>query len=595
MSKYIPGKTPTTPKLDRRTLLTSIGLAGSAALVGASIAREGEAPKWDREVDVICVGAGAAGCSAAIGATDRGASVLLLEKEPIVGGTTAKSGGVAWIPNNRFLLAEGLVDHRDDCLRYMARFSYPDVYNPREPNLGLPDLQYALLESFYDNGSKVVDRLQTLGAVKFEMFRMYSMNKLSPDYADDMPENKTPRGRAIWVNPGQFSPLTSEAGAVKGPGTLMIEQMINWLKSRNVPVLTDHRVTGLVFDKGRVVGVEVSADEKKLRFKARRGVVFGSGGYAHNVDFVGLHQPQLMGACARASSTGDFIPLAAEAGAKMGTLGTAWRSEVVVDEALDARAVGTTAFFLAGDSMIVVNKYGHRIVNEKRNYNDRPKVHFVYDPTREEYPNQFVFMVFDERTLNSCKGTYPIPQDRREVSYLIEGSSLEDLAKNIQGHVAKLEPRLGSFAVAPDFAQALKDSVARFNKFAIQGEDVDFGRGRSGYDKDYHVFSATGGQPTGLATSNLPNVTMYPLSDKGPFFAVILAAGALDTSGGPAINEHAQVIGRNSKPIAGLYGAGNCIAAPTRGAYYGAGGTVGPALTFGFIAGQHVASQPAAS
>jgi succinate dehydrogenase/fumarate reductase flavoprotein subunit len=570
----------------RREILTGGGFAlGAAVLAGGTTAKAAPKaqPAWDYEADVVCVGSGAAAGAAAVTAVGQGASVILVEKMPLVGGTTGKSAGVVWIPNHALLRARGIEDKREDCLRFMARYSYPQNYDPASPTLGLTELNYRLLETRYDNGWRMVDYMQAQGALHFEEFNLFAINRPAPDYADHLPENKLPTGRCLL-------PVTAPDGSMLGSS--IVAQLEAWLRARNVPILTEHRVSKILTDTGRVIGLEAESNGKTVRIKARRGVVFGTGGYAHNVKLVEKHQIALYGACALPGSTGDFISLAGEIGAQMGTLNTAWRTQVVLEEALENRAIGQGAFVLPGDSMILVNKYGRRVVNEKRDYNDRTQVHFVYDPTREEYPNQLMFMVFDDHSLDAFGGNFPFPVDKRESRFLIQGATWEELTANIAARLQKIAGKTGGVALAADYAANLKATLAKYNGHAKAGHDPEFDRGLYEYDREWHLLFSARRKDTKVPVNPYPNITMHPFAKTGPYYAFILAAGALDTSGGPQINEKAQVLDTHDQPISGLYGAGNCIASPTRAAYYGAGATLGLALTFGYIAGMNAIKNP---
>ncbi|WP_018989737.1 FAD-dependent oxidoreductase [Aromatoleum toluclasticum] len=574
--------------LARRKVLLGAGAAAGAAAVAAMPAsaatRSRDEQKWDMETDVICVGSGAAACSAAVTAVASGAKVVVVEKLPMAGGTTGKSGGVTWIPNNRFIAAKNMQDNRADCLRYMARYSHPECYDVNSPTLGLAPEAYRLLEAFYDNGSKMVEWMEEIGATKFREFKVWDVNIFPPDYGDHLAENKANNVRALEPAVG--------AGSTTG-GNSLAYQLEQWLTQHKVPFLLEHRAVGLIKDGERVVGLEVRNKDKTLRIRARKGVIFGTGGYAHNLELVRLHQPGVYGACAAVGSTGDFISIAQQAGAKMGSLGTAWRTPVILEDALNNRAIGHGVFFAPGDSMIHVNKYGKRVVNEKRNYNDRTRAHFGFDPVNAEYPNQFMFMVFDDRTLNRYAGALPLPLDKRESKWLIEGRDSRELADNIRKRLTSLSAAVGNYRIVDNFAENLDATIERFNRFAEAGRDEDFDRGLHDYDRQWQkVFSPVSKKNT-YADNDKPNSTMYPIDRKGSLYAVILAPGALDTNGGPAINENGQVLAANGKPIPGLYGAGNCIASPSGPAYLGAGGTIGLALTFGYLAGRHAAAQKA--
>ncbi len=570
--------------LNRRQLIAASGGAVAVAAAGAAEAKTKD--RWDYDTDVVCVGSGAAACAAAIAAIDHGARAMIVEKMPVLGGTTGKSGGVAWIPNHHVLRAEGIEDKKEDALRYMARYSYPLSYNADSPTLGLEELEYKLIETFYDEGAATIDRLADLGATKFKEFRLFQVNVPAPDYADHFPENKTPTRRA----------LDPEAGSgASGGGASLALQLEDWLRARNAPILTDTRVNGLIVENGRAIGVEAEREGRKIRIRARKGVVFGTGGYAHNEELIRKHQISLYGSCATPGATGDFIAIAQAAGARMGALNTAWRTQVLLEEALDNRAVGLGAFVLPGDSMILVNKYGKRCVNEKRGYNDRTLAHFDYNPTREEYPNHLMFMLFDQRSIDAFGGAFPFPVDPREQPYLISGQTWDDVFAAIGVRLEKVKARTGGVALDGGFAANAKASIKTFNTYAKKGVDPDFERGKTLYDREWHLLFSARRLESTQPENSYPNRTMHPFAKEGPFYAFILAPGALDTNGGPAINEKAQVLAADDgKPIPGLYGAGNCIASPSKNAYYGAGGTIGPALTFGFIAGRNAAQEKTA-
>jgi 3-oxosteroid 1-dehydrogenase len=232
------------------------------------------------------------------------------------------------------------------------------------------------------------------------------------------------------------------------------------------------------------------------------------------------------------------------------------------------------------------------VVNEKRNYNDRTKIHFSYNPTTEDFPNHLLFLIFDQRAREAFGGSYPFPAPGKSSPYLIEGASWEQLSQNISSRLATIAPHTGGFALGADFQPSLERTVEQFNGYARAGTDPDFGRGGQDYDRQWAGFFGPHRADSGWPVNDMPNPTMYPIRDEGPYFAFILGAGMLDTNGGPVINAKAQVIGTSGTPIAGLYGAGNCIACPSREAYYGAGGTIGLALTFGYIAGMNAIKEP---
>jgi succinate dehydrogenase/fumarate reductase flavoprotein subunit len=573
--------------LTRREVLAGAGIAAGAAAL-PELATAATAAKWDHETDVVCVGGGAAGCTAAATAAAEGSKVILIDKAPILGGTTRRSGGVAWIPNHGLLASLGLHDDKHDCMRYMCRFAYPHLYDAASPTLGLGEPEYKLIEAFYDNGSKAIERLKSEKIVEFGVFTVGEDKKPSPDYADHLPENKLPAGRAIV-------PIDAKGNVMEGQvghGGRIVDSIEAWLTKKGGTVLTEHRATRLIKDGDRVIGVEATAGDKTVRLRARRAVVFGTGGFAHNLELIKRHQAMLYGSCAVAQSVGDFVQISMQAGARMGYMGSAWRTQVVLEQALENHVMGVGVFFVPGDSMLLVNKYGVRAVNEKRDYNDRTRVHFTFDPVREDYPNQLLFMVFDERSLDAYGGAYPYPPNG-DAPYLIKGATLAELAGNLKSRLATVAAKAGSIQLADDFADSLAATVKRFNEYARSGVDPEFERGKHSYDTEWQKFFSRMRPGSRQEPNSMPNKTMHPLADAGPYYAVILAPGALDTNAGPLINEKAQVLAADGKPIPGLYGAGNCIASPTREAYMGAGGTVGPAITFGYIAGMNASKDAA--
>jgi 3-oxosteroid 1-dehydrogenase len=580
-------KDQSTRKISRRSVIAGVGGAAGAAMVSQTIGAPAAGQRWDQETDILCVGGGATGCAAAVVAADGGAKVTLMERAPILGGTSRKSGGVAWVPNHSLLRAQGIEDRKEDCLRYMARFAYPHRYASSSETLGLDPLSYKLLEAFYDNGSNVIDRLSKTGAVEFGVFTIG--DKPPPDYADHLPENKVPTGRALA--PKDASGATM-AGLV-GHGGRIIDACEAWLTKRGVPILTEHRATRIVMENGRCVGVEATTGGKTVRIRTRKGVIFATGGFAHNTDLIQMHQRFLYGSCAVAQSQGDFVQLAGAVGARMGQMDMAWRTQVVLEDALQNRFMAVGVFFVPSDSMIIVNKHGRRAVDEKRDYNDRTRVHFTYDPVAEEFPNQILFMIIDERARDAFGGAYPIPVDPK-TPYLISGNTLEELSVNVKARLRGIADKIGGAELAPNFSATLAETVRKFNEYARAGHDPEFSRGAQSYDRVWQGYFSKMREGSKQPSNNMPNPTMYPIADHGPYYAIILGPGALDTSSGPMTNERAQILDSTSSPIPGLYGAGNCICAPTRDAYMGAGGTLGPNMAFAYIAAMHAIGQGSA-
>jgi hypothetical protein len=534
--------------------------------------------EWDMTADVVVAGSGAGASAAAATAFSKGASVIILEKSAATGGTTRKSGGAIWIPNNFALRASGITDTKTDCIKYMARANYSWYYNPNETHFGLPDHEYKNLESFYDNANAGVDYMMSIGAIN------YAGGSTLYDYWDHAVENKVPTGRVL-------SP-------VGGAGAALIQQFTDYFTANDIPVLTSHRVQVIYLnDKQEVIGVQAldssGTSPKTVNVQAKKAVVFGTGGFTHNVELVNHFQKvPIFGGCAVITNEGDFVYMASAIGAQLSMMNSAWHAENPVEPTLVSRSTPNEIWQPQGDSMVQVNKYGLRITNEKRSYNDRAKIHFYWDPVQQEYPNSVTMMVYDQRTADLQAGRYPFPAPSGDNSLVISGQTFEELGANIRARVNSLAGKLGIFTIDDSFESNLAMTIDKFNGFANTGVDTDFHRGLYPYDTSwYPVFSAMGGGTTAHPVNDKPNITMCPFTAQGPYYCILIGAGTLDTNGGPKINEKAQVLDTKENPIPGLYGAGNCIA-PFVPNYIAAGATLGNCFATGYAAGINAANEP---
>lgn len=534
------------------------------------------------QADVLVVGSGAAAFSAAITARKAGCSVIMLEKADYLGGTTARSGGGFWIPLNQWQRQAGYDDSRADALRYMARYSYPHLYNSQAPQYGLPQREFELLEAFVDHGHLMTADFESWGALH-SIMEVNWTGQGQVDYQDHLPENKGIRGRSIYPR--------DEEGRIKVSGAELIRQMQEWAQNHGIDIRTGAEVVDISRRGEQVDGLTARIDGILQQFDAGKGVIFGSGGYSHNAEYMlQFQRGPHYGGCAVPTNTGDFIRMGGTIGVRIGNTAGAFRAQSMIEAYISNPAGSSNVFYLPGDSMMVVNKYGKRIINEKRNYTDRTMAHFAWDAVRAEWTNMLCFMIFDQRTAALWQGFPPFPVAGAQMPYLLAGDSLDGLTAQIQERLAKLAPHTGGFTLDKGFVQNLPDTLARFNTFARSGVDEDFHRGDTAYDREWTTFPPVVPDVV-WPDPDSKNFTMYPFSDQGPYYAIILAAGTLDTNGGPVINRNAQVLDWNDQPIPGLYGAGNCIASPTANAYWGGGSTIGPGLTFGYIAGKHISER----
>ena len=285
------------------------------------------------------------------------------------------------------------------------------------------------------------------------------------------------------------------------------------------------------------------------------------------------------GGCAALSNEGDFIYIASTVSAQLRNMNYAWMCPIVFEKAMarDPGLIGT--FSPCGDSMIYVNKEGQRVANEKLAYNEMAQVFFQWDGARSEYPNLLLIAVWDQRSQEHSAsdeyGRFIVPPGTDD-AHVIKGATLAALSKAIGERLARYAQVTGGLKLAPDFEKTLAASIQRFNGFAASGRDFDFRRGERQVE---HLFNGA------VAPSpSAPNPTMFPISEEGPFYAALLTGGNLDTKGGPKTNVSGQVLDDQDKPIAGLYGVGNCVASASARAYWAGGATIGPILAFAHLA-----------
>ncbi len=569
-------------QFSRRALLGT-----AAATFGLPVAaRERRSHNWHKETDVIVVGGGAAGCVAAATARAAGAQVFLCEKAGFLGGTSAKSGGGYWIPNNFDLRARGIADPKADFLRYTARYSYPSVYDPQHPTLGLPEATYRLLTAFYDHADEMLQSMDSLGALHSTAYAIETATGISysPDYLEHVPENVAPRGRMV---------VPKRADGSIGAGDELMAQLTAHARRAGVRIFLDAPVIDLVQESDRAVtGVIVRTDAGPRSFRARRGVIFCSGGYVHDSNLVREYQPfPILGRCALPTCTGDFVRLGVRAGAQLGNMAGAWRAQCLVEQALLYPSLPMEVWWPIGDSMFVVNKYGRRCFNENRNYHDRTRESYLFDANNAEYPNLLTFPIYDRRTAERFAGNYPLPDEPLGDSYVISADTLEGLAAALDARLSTIAAHTGGVRLDSSFAQALKDTFVRFNGYAREGRDRDFDRGRYPYDVEVQSSEQVPRSGTNWPPNPYPSPVMHPLLDAGPYFTMILGPAVLATNGGPVIDPTGAVLDTAGQPIPGLYGAGNCIASPAANSYWGGGATLGAAMTFGYVAGRSAAGR----
>lgn len=533
--------------LTRRSFL---GASVATAAVGASTAlgcAAGDAsrpPRWDREVDVVIIGTGT-GLVGGLAAATAGAEVLALEKRNVVGGSTGHSGGVVWVPNNEFMRAEGIADSRDNALRYLEHLAQRQA----DPEL---------LEAFVDAAPEMANFVEAHSTIRWRV------SKIMGDNADYHPEwpGAVQRGRSIEPiveRDGLLGPELIEGlrrGFEDAGGRILLESPAKRLILRDVPDAAGAR---------EVIGVEAEREGQPFFVKARRGVQLAAGGYDWDFEmkrhFLRGPTPYTLGA---SGNTGDGIRMAMAAGADLRNMNEIWGISVYKDEAepIKEHRMGATLnaeIEKRSAGSIVVNSRGERFQNEAADYDSTWRSYHAWENWGElQYRNLPAFLLFDSKVRQNGRIAGVAATDALP-DWVVQAPSLSELAE-----------RTGIDA------EGLARTVARFNVYAEQLRDPDFTRGESSYDRY--------GQPD-------KSITLAPL-DQAPYYAAEIAPADLGTCGGARVNASAQVLDPFGRPIGGLYASGNNAGIGSPGTSYGGGGgTIGPAMAFSYIAGQHLGNQ----
>ena len=548
--------------------------------------------------DVVVVGAGGAGMAAALTAAHHGLDTVLIEKSAYFGGSTARSGGGVWIPGNRALRDAGQVDADDaeESRRYLDAI-VGDVV-PKERR-----------DTFLERGPEVMDFLLEKTPVQFAWV---------PEYSDYLPEQPGGRplgrtvepvpmdGRIIGAELERLHPAYTKAPAnlivtqadfrkislgplrtLKGTTTMLrvlFNRMISQFRGRRmyamgnalsislrkalmdagVPIHYETPLTGLVVENGRVVGVRAERDGAEIVIRARRGVILGSGGFEKNDSLREKYLPAPTDAAwstAAASNTGAGIEAGVAIGAATDLMDDAWWGPTIP-------LPSGPWFCLAERNLpgsIIVNSAGKRFMNEALPYVEA--THAIYAGEATGVPHVPAWMVIDQRYRNR---------------YLFAGLSPRQPFPGRwykSGTVRRADTLGGLAAKIGVPADALLETVIRFNQFAVSGIDEDFHRGESAYDRYY------------ADPKVKPNPSLRSI-DKGPFYAVKIVPGDLGTKGGIVTDERARALRPDGSVIEGLYAAGNCSSAVMGHTYAGPGATIGPAMTFGYLAAEDIAKGP---
>ena len=562
--------------------------------------------QFDEIFDVLVIGSGCGGLTAALTADiSNPAKVLVIEKSHLIGGTSATSGGVIWIPDNHLGKEKGAQDSISEAKDYLKATIPADEFN--EP----------LIDAYLDQGPKMVKFMQDHTDARYTSLEHY------PDYFQDAPgvklgnraleplpvsadvlgddvDNLHPSGPQTIVF-GRYGVNFEESHAftTQSPGWFRLFAKIfltYWLdfswrikrkrsrrlafgaasvtrlfasvKKRNIPIWRSAALKEFILRDNKVIGAVIQKDGRLIKVQARRGVIVASGGFGQNQEMREKYLPKPTNSdwgCEPKTNTGDPIKAAEAIGAQLKFMDKAWWVTTVKAPNEEFPRLSEVEKSLPGN--YTVNKSGKRFANESQNY-----LTFMLEVLDKEKKGEScapMYMIFDA----NHRKNYPvgplmpgkffpdklvkiIHRDWFGSDFLTTANTIEELA--IQTGID---------------SEALQSTVERVNNFSATGKDVDFQRG----DNERDRFS---GDPT------LLNPCLGPV-DKAPFYAMRIDPGEFATCGGMAINEYGQVLNNDNQAIGGLYATGNCTPALLT-TYPGPGATIGPAMTFGFIAGKHI-------
>lgn len=550
---------------------------------------------WDQEVDILVVGSGAGGLLSALVAADNAASVLVIEKEALWGGTSATSGAGIWIPASDQARAAGFDDKPEDAFTYVRALSAENV----------PD---ANIRAYVENAAPMLRWMGEHTQLTYCAFPYPDYHAENPGgsptgFRTHMPLPMDGKALGKDVESLRFaSPAASLFGYLNWhfDETYMIlfrqkgwwwhlakslaRYWFDWpfrfksrkdrrltlgnaltgglrlaLNDKKVPIWLESPMIELVKDGGRVSGAVVSRKGKPVRIAARKAVILAAGGFDKNQEMRNEHAPLYKTALysgGTSGNTGDSIRAGQSIGADTLNMQSAWAAPVFYVPGEDRGRLSTIERALPG--CIMVNQSGERYLNEAASYHivgqqmaRREAEHGDASPS---------WFVFDHR----FRHKYPVgpllplvpdwAQNGMVKSILKRGRTIAELAEAMKVDPARLAATL-----------------ERFNAHAAKGEDPDFHRGEAAYDKMYGDHSVT------------PNPSLKPI-EKGPFYAMPIYPGDIGTNGGLRTDERARVIDEKGSPIRGLYAIGNNAASAMGESYPGAGVTIGPALTFGYLA-----------
>ena len=585
-----------------------------------------------RSIDVVVVGAGVAGLSAAVAASGSGHSVAVLEKSDRIGGTARFANGSIWIPNNHLARRKGIRHDDAQERRFILSDCHAASFDTTKPRDGMDRHTYARAGRYVRWAAAVVSDLERAGVCTFTqldwMFDAYFFSSDSVenarraleskghapdavaaeraarctwDYHWQNPYNLVPYGKHLWASAAVRSTsrfflkglrehlfdIVGNLAAIRswrsfadqiaklpgkfwglGHGLSLVEALGQRLVNSGIQILTNATITGIHVEGDRVLAVEVAlAGGRRERWSVSRALVIASGCSSHDAEWR-ARRPALRSSCVVSSNTGDALRMLAGHDVRVKSGAEPLLCQSVLQLARAGRGVSHEPVFLIwGDSFFLVDRHGHRVVNEKLNYHDRSAAHLASSE------RELLFLIGDRRFVERSWGmAVGLPFDRR---WVLKGDNPRTLASRIAEELARCGAGL---TLADDFATNLAATTRAFNTYAREGRDPEFGRG----DNPFDVL----GFPKRDPDNDCPSRTMKPLEGH-ELFACIYCLATFGTTGGLECDAASRVLRGDGTPWRNLYAIGTSAASMLNGRYPSHGMNIGTGLVFGYLAGLH--------
>ena len=523
--------------------------------------------------DLVVVGSGAAGLTAAATAAHAGLNVLVAEKSKLLGGTSAVSGGMLWVVDNHYARESGIADSKTAGRAYVEAVARgrgrtelldsaiehgPDMLRFIADEL---NVEFLFLDNFPDYRQDLPGAITGGRTIEPQLFNYReALGELADYLRTDGRHPYTMQEYETW---GAFTKFPWDemnqrmADGIAAKGHALVAMLLAACRRLDVTFAVNARVTHLAGDADGITGITI---EDGTRVSAG-AVMLASGGFEWDHALAdSLLASRLYAMCSPPSNTGDGLKMAQRVGAATkGTREAWWAPMSLTGGMRDGSPIGSLLRFeRQGPGSIMINRHGQRFANEAQNYNDLARCLQSWDSPNNQTLNTPAHVVFDQSYLERY-GILDHRAGQPTPDYLIAAPTLEELAEKIQ------VPSIN-----------LTTTVDRFNEMAVSGVDKDFGRGESEYDRYW-----------GDSDCPWPTPSLGPLQ-YGPYYALEVVNGAFGTSGGVATDGNGQVIDVDGVPIRGLFAAGNVAESPCAAGYPGAGATLGPLMTMAFQAGRTI-------